>query len=176
MENGIYRARAKSWALAEAKTGSVQVAVLFELLTEGMVGQTITWYGFWTDKTWERTVESLKYCGWEGDDPSDLQGLDKNEVDLVVENESYEDEQGITRTRPRVRWVNRPGGLAIAAPLAPDKAKAFAAEFRDRIRALNAQDRKFASSKPSKPSKPQSKPSGPIGPEPPPFGDADIPF
>lgn len=129
-----YRAKAREWGLGETGTGKEQVAVEFTILTEGATEQGLVWYGYFTEATLERTIESLRHMGWKGDDPSDgLPGLDANEVDIVVENEEFEG-----RTYAKVQWVNRPGGLAIKAPLAPEKAKAFGAAMRERIRAIDA--------------------------------------
>ncbi|HVO30759.1 MAG TPA: hypothetical protein VMV18_08485 [bacterium] len=133
MENGTYKAKASTWALAESSKGTPEVAVEFVLTHPDMQGRSITWHGYLSEKTFNRTVESLRYCGWKGDDLSDLSGLDANEVSLVVENEEYEGE-----THPRVKWVNRAGGLAVKAPMSGDKAKAFAASMRERVRAFDA--------------------------------------
>lgn len=143
----IYRARAKTWGLGETGTGKEQVAVEFNVLTEGAADQGLVWYGYFTDATLERTVESLRYMGWKGEDPSDgLPGLDANEVELVVEDEEFEG-----RTYAKVQWVNKPGGLALKAPLTGEKAKAFGAAMRDRIRAIDASkgERKVAPKPPN---------------------------
>lgn len=142
----IYRAKAKTWGLGESGTGKEQVAVEFDVLTEGAAEKNLVWYGYFTDATLERTIESLRYMGWKGDDPSDgLPGLDANEVDIVVEDEEYEG-----KTYAKVQWVNRPGGLALKAPLSEEKAKAFGASMRERIRAIDASkgERKVAAPKP----------------------------
>lgn len=134
MKQRIYRAKAVEWALAETSKGSEQIAVRFEITTPESEFNHITWYGYFTDKTFERTIESLRFCGWVDYDVSDIKGLDKNEVDLVIEDE--ENEQGAIH--PKVRWVNRAGGLAIKAPLSGEKAKSFAASMRDKIKAMDA--------------------------------------
>lgn len=159
----VYRARAAQWALGESKSGKEQVVVYFNVLTEGAAEPAITWYGYFTEATADRTLESLRNCGWAGDDLTDLTGLDANEVDLVVEDEEYEG-----KVNAKVRWVNKPGAFALKAPLAADKAKAFAASMRDRIRALDA------SNGVRKTTAPTVKPKGP--PEPPALTDADLPF
>lgn len=168
LSNGKYRAKAKEWTLGEAgDKGTPEVAVYFVFTDSELAGQGITWHGFLTDAAADRTIQSLRYCGWTGDDLSNLTGLDANEVELVIENETYEG-----KTYLRVQWVNKPGGLAVKAPMTGDKAKAFAASMRDRIRALDAAGgvkRQPAAAKNSRPAQ-----SGP--PEPPPLTDADIPF
>lgn len=123
---GRYRARAVEGALAETSTGRPQVAVLFTLTDPNWAGNTMTWYGYFSEKTQSKTLEALRTCGWKGDDLSDLAGICDNEVSIVVEHEN--DQDGVTRAK--VRWVNRVGSLGIRAPMAPDQARAFAARMK----------------------------------------------
>ena len=94
---GTYRARAIDGALGKAKTGTEQIEVMFQLLD---VAQTITWRGFFTEKTEERTMESLATADW------NWVGLgfpvDAPEVSIVVAHEEGQD----GNTYARVRWVN----------------------------------------------------------------------
>jgi hypothetical protein len=158
--NGVYRARAIQGALGQASTGKDQVAVEFELLTEGMEGQHITWFGYFTDPTWERTVESLRTCGWQGDDLSDLTGLGSSEVDLVIEQEEYDG-----KIYARVKWINKPGGMSLKAPMSPERAKQFASEMKGRILSL----------KKNGAAKPAAKSATGRTVEPPPHADSDRP-
>lgn len=167
--NGTYRAKALEWVLAEiGEKNTPAVSIEFGFL-DPELGK-ITWDGWLTEKAADRTIESLRYCGWQGEDLSDLHGLDANEVDLVIEAEEYEG-----RTYPKVKWVNRAGGLSHKTPLTGDKARFFAQMMKDRIRALDAS--KGAPRSAAKPQASQSRrgpSSGP--PEPPPLSDEDIPF
>lgn len=123
---GKYRARAIEAALGETKTQKEQVVVRFELLDEGYEDQTITWFGvFATDKMSRRVLEGLRACGWYGDDLGDLSGVTENVVDLEVEHDTW---QG--RTTARVKWVNRRGAGPAIKPMAPERARAFAARMR----------------------------------------------
>lgn len=126
-----YLAKAKSWGLGESSTGKPQISVEFDILTDGADLQSIVWRSYFTEDTWQRTVESLRHCGWEGSDVSSVTGLDANEVELVIEDEEYNG-----KTFPKVRWVNKPGGLAIKAPLTGDKLKAFSAVMQERIKSM----------------------------------------
>ena len=109
MKKGAYPARAREWGLGVSKTGTEQVGVMFEILSGEYAGKRRTWYGFFTDKTVDRTLESLEHCGWNGESIKDLSGLDRNEVSIVVDHE--EDQDG--NLRERIRWVNSQGGLAL---------------------------------------------------------------
>lgn len=116
--------RAREWALGHSSNGTEQIAVLFDYVdSEGP--QTITWFGYFTEAACDRTIEALRYCGWEGDDFGRLEGLDKNEVELVLENDTYEG-----KTRLKVQWVNRLAALALKAPMDSNQIAAFAARMR----------------------------------------------
>lgn len=109
---GRYKARAVDGALGATKKGAPEVAVMFEL--SEVPGYRLAWYGFFTEKTEEKTLEALFACGWDGENIEQLAGLTENEVELVVEVEEQEDEQGrkTGNWRNRVRWVNPLGGGA----------------------------------------------------------------
>lgn len=73
----------------------------------------------------QTTIEALRACGWSGDDLADLHGLDANEVELVIDHETYQGE-----THPKVKFVNRPSGLGLKAPMTLEQARAFAARMK----------------------------------------------
>jgi hypothetical protein len=125
LEEGIFKARARDWKLGVTSNGKEQVAVAFRLED----GRTITWYGYFTDKTLDRTVETLRICGWDGNDPRDLTGLDRNEVALVIEHER----DAVGQVRARVRWVNRPGGAQVKEELSGAALDRFADRLRGAI-------------------------------------------
>lgn len=115
---GTYKARAVSGHLSVAQTGTEFVGVLFTL-SEG--GEQVPYRGWLTDKTLKSTLKALRACGWEGDDLSDLRGIDRNEVYLVIEHE--EDDRG--RMQARVKWVNATEhGPMMELPSAEKKAAA----------------------------------------------------
>lgn len=122
---GTHKARAKEWALGLSQTGKEQIAVLFEITSGPHAGKSITWFGYFTDQTVDRTLESLRHCGWDSDSLADLDGLGENEVVLVVEDETYEG-----KTRSRVKWVNRESRLALKDQMSAAQVQAFAARMR----------------------------------------------
>jgi hypothetical protein len=124
---GRHKARAVEGALGMTGTGKEQVGVMMEITAGEHAGETITWYGFFTEKTIERTMESLRHMGWSGDDLSDLTGIDANEVTIVIEHETGDD----GKERARVKWVNAGGGgLAMRDVMDADAAKAFAQRMK----------------------------------------------
>lgn len=123
------KARATGATLAKTKNGDPQIAVAFELDD----GRNMTWFGYFTEKTKERTVKSLRYCGWTCDDIDVLTGLGSEEVELVVEAEEY---GGVTRDK--IQWVNRiGGGLEVQNPMADGEASAFAKSLKGFILSQN---------------------------------------
>jgi hypothetical protein len=135
IDEGTYRARGVEGELSYAETGNEQVAVLFAITEEGFEHQMITWYGYFTDKTEESTLKALHTMGWEGDDLSDLTGIDRNEVYLVIVHEEGQDGQ----TRARVRWVNAtPGRLALKNRMDEGQKAAFAERMRGKVLAQKA--------------------------------------
>jgi hypothetical protein len=99
---GKYRAKAKAHQWGRAKTGTELVRVEFEFTSGTVAGQSIYWDGFFTEKTQERTLESLEACGWDGASLKDLKGLGTKEVELVVELEKGNDGNEYAK----VKWVN----------------------------------------------------------------------
>lgn len=132
---GRYQAVPTKADLGETSTGKEQVGVEFEIVTAGeYIGHRVVWYGYFTDRTTERTLESLRICGWFGDDITNLTGIGEGShvVELVIEHETYNG-----RVTAKVQWVNRAGGLAMKTQLSPDKKAAFAARLRGSIAAVD---------------------------------------
>lgn len=169
----VFVARARNWDLGESSTGKEQIAIQFEVLTPDAGMRHITWYGYFTDTTMERTIQSMRYCGWQGSDLTDLSGMDANEVEIVVDDEVYEG-----KTRTKVKWINRGGGLALKAPMDANKRKAFAASMRANIRAIDAGATPNGKPAPRQSPRASSTPPDPMGllNNPPPMSDDDIPF
>jgi hypothetical protein len=135
------KARPVEAALGRTNKGGEQVAIAFQLLEGPDEGKHVTWYGYFTEKTLDRTLESLEYCGWAGDDLSNLANLDR-EVYLVIEHE--QDQEG--QLRARVRWINASGGVALANRLNETEAAAFGQRMRGAVLA-----RRQAKGQPSTP-------------------------
>lgn len=123
---GRYRARSLQAEFGfSPNKGTEQVVVEFELLDDQWRGERVTWIGYFTEKTTERTMEALRFCGWSGDDVTDLVGLGTSEVSLVIDHEEYDG-----KLQAKVQWVNKGGAFAMKAPMSPDQKKAFAAKMR----------------------------------------------
>lgn len=134
---GTYQAVASGtqWGTA-GEDNKKQIVVAFRLLDGPQVGQSISWFGYFTTKTWERTVEALRLCGWKGTDLENLGSLDQK-VELVIEHEEYEG-----KTRARVQWVNKLGGgqVKLKNPMSPTEVRGFAAMMKDRCAQIKEVD------------------------------------
>ncbi len=168
---GTYRARGVTAALGLTSKGSEQVAVELTFVDGEYQGQSATWYGYFTDKTTDRTLDSLRNLGWEGDDLADLSGIDKNEVAIVIDDE--QDDHG--NVRSRVRWINRAGGLALKERMNPAQLQDFAARMRGKVLAhkQGGGQQRQASAGNGGQRKPPNRSSGYEAPPP---NDDDIPF
>jgi hypothetical protein len=139
IEEGTYRARSRRAALGESSTGKEQVAVEWELIEgpSNCAGQTITSYHYFSsDEAIRISMEQLRTGGFTGNDITDLRSLfpdsDPPEVELVIAHEIY-----AGKTRPKVKFVNSIGGMAMSKPLDDAKARAFAARMKGAIAAFD---------------------------------------
>lgn len=127
---GHHKGRAISGDFGFAGTGTKQVAVLFEFTEGECQCEQLTWYGFFTPATAERTVEGLRNagCTFPNGDLCDLTGLGSVECVLVVEEDGTDD-HGYPRLK--IRWVNKlGGGVALGSRMNEADKRALAAEMR----------------------------------------------
>lgn len=109
VDAGSYDAKVVDYAISTTKEDKPVAMIKFQFTDDTGQDQTLNWYGYFTEKTIEKTLETLAVVGWSTNDPSDLtQGkgsgvLDESiTVSIVVEHETYEG-----KTRAKVRWVNQ---------------------------------------------------------------------
>jgi len=123
------------------------MAVLFEITEGPLAGQRITWYGYFTDATIERTLESLEHAGWDGESElSAPKGLGSKTCSIVVQHEEYDG-----KMRAKVAWVNGSAGLALKQALSKEEALSFDKRMKATLaerRMKRAQQTPAASSKP----------------------------
>jgi len=134
------RARAlpgsQEWGVAS--TGTEQVGIRVQTIGGDLDGQYFTWYGSFTETTEERTLESLRTAGWNGDWERliELPGLGETEFELQLEDDIGPD--GKPRTNPstgevylRATFINRISVAMKNVMSAQDKAS-FASRMRAR--------------------------------------------
>ncbi len=125
---GTFRAKAVSGALGFDGKNNAQVVVSFRFLEGPNLGVVGTWYGSFSGKAEARTLESLRFCGWAGDDLSNLVGIDANEVLLVVGEDTFNG-----KTSTRIEWVNEVGAVRMKAAMTPEQAKEFAKRMMGQV-------------------------------------------
>lgn len=122
---GRYLARAVDSVLGKTSKGSEQLAITFQIVApESYEGRQLVYYGYFTDKTVDKTLEALENTGWDGESIVHPIGVGSIDSSIVVEHEA--DDKG--QMRARIRWVNRPGGAAVKEKL--DVSDAMALEQR----------------------------------------------
>jgi hypothetical protein len=128
LQVGTWRCRAVngSQQFGTASSGTEQIAVAIEFTDGPNKGRRTAWYGSFTEKTEDRTLEALRYLGWSNDDIFAMEGLGSLEAEAVLEEETGQD----GKTRVRVRWINRARGPSFKNPIAGDQLKAFSARLK----------------------------------------------
>lgn len=125
------RAVPNTEAFGFANSGTEQVGVRIEVI-EGEHAGFYSWYGYFTDKAGERTIEALKTMGWNEDwaafSRKQLPGLGETEYEQTLEWDTPKD-GGEGYWRPT--FVNR---IGVAMKKQMDDAEAM--DFAKRMRAL----------------------------------------
>lgn len=139
LEKANYRAKATGTGFGTTEDGKPQLAIQFEVVDEHVAGNSITAILHFTEKTVERSLESLVHLGFASDDLELLAEADAakcaellpNIVELVCEPEEYDG-----KWRLRVRWINRAGGgkFTFKNKLEGGNLKAFAAQMKGALK------------------------------------------
>ena len=126
------------WSLT--KGDKKQVSATFKLI-DAPGNPTVTWYGSFsgtilgsTGKTVaQRTVESLRYMGFKGNDFLELETQKIDQIVSITIEHEVSDKDG--KTYLKVGWVNQIGGgvIKIARPLSIKDKRKFAAVMRDSL-------------------------------------------
>jgi hypothetical protein len=147
---GTYTARAVSAMLSKSPTKGTPCAVVTLRIEQPgpHKGELIDWIGWLSEATRARTAESLALMGFDG---ADLATVQRNEVAIVIEHETFTTESGATRTAPRVRWINDPKrGRTAFTPLDPAAQNAMLKEIRGLVLAAREQQAKHSHQQPAK--------------------------
>jgi hypothetical protein len=115
-------------------TGKEQIGFRIQVLEGEFEGESFSWYGFFTEASGQRTIDSLKYAGWNEDwnafAQKRLPGLGSTEFELQLEEEEDQDEQGNPAgTSWRATFINRIG-VAMKSVMDEGTARAFAARMK----------------------------------------------
>ena len=133
MRAGKHIARATGqYEFGVTDNGKENVALTFVIIEGPAAGERCSAYLYFTEKTTERTLESLRYCGWAGDNVTDLTGIDTNPVELDVQEDTYEG-----KTRLKVAWINALRGPQVKNAMDDNAKKAFAARMKGAAMAVD---------------------------------------
>ncbi len=160
---GTYKGRVVGQVVLgkSAQKGTPQIQFYCAITQGEFKGDRAKWTGYFGPNSAGRTVESLQHCGWEGEElgefaDGELHGLDRNEVELVIDIEDYEvqvddQETGETKTvkksSPKIQWINDGAGagrLDVQNAMMADEAAAFGEKMRGLV--LKAKAKKPAPS------------------------------
>lgn len=136
VQDGKYSAKATGEVvLGKSKEkGTPFIEFYFQVTSGELAGQKVRYTGYFTDNTAERTIDSLRVCGWTGDDLSvfrngRLNGLDAKEVEIVTQLEEFTNDKGEKKMAARVAWVNGGAYINTQARMNEDDALSFGARF-----------------------------------------------
>lgn len=138
---GDYAARgAKATGeLGETAKGSAYVRVVLEITEGEYRGRKLTKDLYFTDKTWERSIQALQTMGWKGEDISQVEGIDTGDVSITIEEKVQTERDGAIRTdahgnalyRNEIAWIN--GGVRR---MEAAKKLSFVEEMKAKVRQL----------------------------------------
>ena len=129
---GNFIAKGIGYEFGLTRDAKPQVLVNCEIIEGTYAGQTLPWFGYFSQDTEMRTLEALRYLGWQSDDLADMRGFGKTTVQIVVEHEKQMQGKNAGKTFARVRWINRPGagGIKLAKPMDAADLRRFGAKMR----------------------------------------------
>ena len=117
-----------------SKSDTKQCLVHFEILNGPHAGQRLPWYGSFTRDAGKRSIESLRYCGFKGDQ---LIKINEQElfqaVSVTVEHHEWEE-----KVHARIAWVNKTGGgqAKFATPMTEQELRAYSATCQATLKGI----------------------------------------
>lgn len=143
---GLHRAHAIRTESAEDKSqkychwgtsrdkGTMYCRVGFKLLDAPFTGRIVYGDLYFTENTFERSAQSLRYMGLKSNSVLDA---NKEELDQIVSVDiKHETNEG--KTYAKVAWVNRAGGgvVKVGAPVTRDQLMRFNQQMTSRLAAI----------------------------------------
>lgn len=125
---GKHKAKISDYGVKETSTGKPYFEVWFDVEGQG----SVSWRGFMTDATKEKTLKTLATCGLVGDllkvADGPIGGALKIDLELEIDVVQEKDKDGKLKKYTTVRWVNSPRAAKFDAALAA-QAKNKLAQF-----------------------------------------------
>ena len=134
--------RAVEAQLGYTNDNKPQVAVLLEIVEGEHAGLTLTWYGYFTEKTETGTLRSLRLLGFKGDDLTDLSSVN-GQAPCTIQAEA--DLKGVIHAK--VRWIGG-GALALKNVMTADQKAAFSASMKAKLAAIPSGEGNESAGKP----------------------------
>lgn len=133
MELGKFPATPISFQFGASSKGSECVALTFKFVDGPNKDRRMTGTFYFTEKTARRTLDSLEYCGWDGDISTlkELKGFGSKDVELDIGEEQGND--GVMY--PRINWVNKLFARGPKEVYTPEQVDSLAT----RLAAINAE-------------------------------------
>jgi len=130
---GAYVARATGQSeFGQSDRGTDYLWINFEITRGELEHEKIGAYLYFSDAAASRSIEALRYCGctFPGDDMTDLVELNANEVELIVEHDTYNGE-----TKAKVKWINSFGGRGVKEEqkMTPSAKASFKSRMRGKL-------------------------------------------
>ena len=146
---GKYRARAdRQVEFGTSGNGSDYCVIDFEITEGELRGDHIKAWLYFTEKARDRSIEALRTCGctFPGNDVTNTEGIDTNEVEIVVEHETYEG-----KLRDKVKWINslRKSPVKDSERMDPHAKKSFAERMKASLIAKKVEDGLDVTAKPT---------------------------
>jgi hypothetical protein len=113
------------------KNGKDYINLVFEIpFSDGTVESIADQLYFATDENAKISMKNLRTCGWDGEDIVALSGFGTKKVQLVLEEESFVNDAGLTKTTTKVKYINTPGGAVVTTPMSEGQKQTFAQRMR----------------------------------------------
>jgi hypothetical protein len=125
LKPGQYKAVPSNWGFSKTPEKGTEQIFVEMLIDAGESTETLTWFGYFTDKAKDRTIETIYKLGFNGDfdglaSGHDTKALDiSNQVMVTIENDTYDGKETF-----KIKWINAIGEQHGIKRL--DKAEAMA--------------------------------------------------
>jgi hypothetical protein len=137
LTEGVFKAKPVSAILRKTSTGkdSCEIVLAFYDGSELSHVERSAWVYF-SPVAFDRAIETLRTCGWTGDDLSDMSMISVDtspDVEAVLGEEEYEG-----KVRLKVKFINPWKDRTPREPLSHDAARSFAELMKEKVRAADA--------------------------------------
>ena len=130
---GFYKGRGVAGSEQYAtnpNNGNDQIAIDVEIPS---LNRAFTTFLYFSDAAAPYAIDRLRACGWQGDDLSNLAGIDANEVDVQIKYEVFDGKE-----RMKIDIATGGGRVKLENVMTPQQRKAFAARMKPALKGAAA--------------------------------------